>query len=49
MKKIIEHIVAKLRGASIFSRSEAIKGNKSGGVRDSNKVDWRDAKTNSIS
>ena len=45
MKKIIEQIVAHLRGASIFSRSEAIKGQKSGGTRDGNKVDWRDSKT----
>lgn len=42
MKKIIEQIVAHLRGASIFSKSEAIKGRKSGGVRDANKVDWRE-------
>lgn len=42
MKKIFQKTVAALYGAKIHVNHTAIKGKKSGGVRDSNGVDWKD-------
>lgn len=44
MKQLIKRILGKVQ---VHANLTDIKGYKSGGVRDSNKVDWRDgAKTN---
>jgi len=44
MKKIVAKTVKVLFGATVYANHTAIKGRKSGGVRDSNGVDWQDPK-----
>jgi len=44
MKKIILNLVAFASKAKVHANHTAIKGKKSGGVRDDNKVDWKDPK-----
>ena len=46
MKKVIFKTVEFLTGAKVHATHTAIKGRKSGGVRDSNGVDWMDPKGN---
>lgn len=41
MKKVFLKLVAKLSNATVHATHTAIKGRKSGGVRDYNKVDWK--------
>lgn len=45
MKKIIEF----LTGAKVYANHTAIKGRKSGGVRDANMVDWKKDNSSDIS
>jgi len=47
MKKVIFKTVELLTGAKIHANHTAIKGRKSGGVRDSNGTDWRNSSGNS--
>ena len=42
MKTLIKRILGKVQ---VHASLSDIKGRKSGGVRDSNGVDWKDAKT----
>jgi hypothetical protein len=42
MKKFAAKVVAYLYNAEVLADHTAIKGRKSGGVRDSNNVDWKD-------
>ncbi len=42
MKKLIEKTLALVSNAKVHANHTAIKGRKSGGVRDSNGVDWKD-------
>ena len=44
MKKVISKTVEFLTGAKVYANHTAIKGRKSGGVRDSNGVDWKTQK-----
>lgn len=41
MKKVIEKITAKVFGTKVLANHTAIKGRKSGGIRDSNGKDWK--------
>ena len=43
MKSIFQKTVAAFYGAKVHAKHTAIKGRKSGGVRDSNGKDWRNA------
>jgi hypothetical protein len=43
MTQIIREVVARLSGkVTIHAKASDIKGRKSNGTRDGNKVDWRD-------
>jgi hypothetical protein len=41
MKKLIEKALALVSNAKVHANHTAIKGKKSGGMRDSNNVDWK--------
>jgi hypothetical protein len=43
MKKVIFKTVEFLTGAKVHAKHTAIKGRKSGGVRDQNGKDWKDS------
>jgi len=40
MKNLIQKAVALFTGAKVHATHTAIKGNKSGGTRDGNGIDW---------
>jgi hypothetical protein len=42
MKNVIFKTIELLTGAKVHANHTAIKGRKSGGIRDTNNVDWRE-------
>lgn len=42
MKKLIEKALALVSNAKVHANHTAIKGRKSGGIRDNNSVDWKE-------